>query len=161
MGARSCEASEAWLCSEASEKNVLPSSELEAGEPASDAAGGCCLLDGVTDGVAFVDEAESVGVPNVASRSTASRAPTRQRLLRAMATLGPLSLWLLGLPAATLFLAAGVGHFREAPKFFGIMKGMPLERWHPAANYITGAAELWLGAELAIAPLLGAQHEKL
>ena len=38
------------------------------------------------------------------------------------------------------------------------MKGMPLERWHPAANYITGAAELWLGAELAIAPLLGAHH---
>ena len=74
MGARSCEASEAWLCSEASEKNVLPSSELEAGEPASDAAagGGCCLLDGVTDGVAFVDEAESVGVPNVASRSTSA-----------------------------------------------------------------------------------------
>ena len=45
-----------------------------------------------------------------------------------MATLGPLALWLLGLPAAALFLAAGVGHFREAPKFYGIMKGMPFER---------------------------------
>ena len=73
-------------------------------------------------------------------------------------TLGPLPLWLLGLPAATLFLTAGIGHFREPAKFVGIMKGMPLERWHPAANYITGAAELWLGAELAIAPLLGAHH---
>ena len=78
-----------------------------------------------------------------------------------MATLGPLSLWLLGLPPAILFLAAGVGHFREAPKFYGIMKGMPLERWHPAANYITGAAELWLGAELAIAPLLGAHASQI
>ena len=66
--------------------------------------------------------------------------------------------WLAGLPFAALFVAAGISHFRQAAKFIGIMRGMPLPDWHPAANYITGAAELWLGFELAFAPLLGARH---
>ena len=98
------------------------------------------------------------GEINVASRLTEARARQPAPSLTRRCRRSPLPLWLLGLPAATLFLTAGIGHFREPAKFVGIMKGMPLERWHPAANYITGAAELWLGAELAIAPLLGAHH---
>jgi len=56
--------------------------------------------------------------------------------------------WVAGLPLVLLFVGAGVGHFADAPKFVGIMKGLPFASLHPAANYATGVAEMVLGAAL-------------
>jgi len=60
--------------------------------------------------------------------------------------------YLAGLPLAVLFIAAGQGHFMKPRFFIGIMKGMPLEALHPAANYITGVMELVGGVALLSKP---------
>jgi len=57
-------------------------------------------------------------------------------------------------PVGLLFIMAGVGHFNN-DAFIDMMRGMPFPTVHPAAVYISGAAEFVLGSTLLIAPLLG------
>jgi len=46
---------------------------------------------------------------------------------------------------ATLFVGAGVGHFRTFDEFKGIMAGLPFPGLHPLAVWITGLFEMGLG----------------